>query len=115
MPFVNFTRATLRNAEFGFFGVVVYTLVHTPLFCGLFFKLDGKKGAAERAVYGAFDIIAEKTGKDALEVYEEALKNVMPVFNKLPTIMCESLVGFCHFMCVFFLLHCTAHIVCGIH
>ena len=43
--------------------------------------LDGKKGAAEKAVYGAFDIIAEKTGKDALEVYEEALKNVMPVLE----------------------------------
>ena len=43
--------------------------------------LDGKKGAAKRAVYGAFDIIAEKTGKDALEVYEEALKNVMPVLE----------------------------------
>ena len=40
-----------------------------------------RKGAAERAVYGAFDIIAEKTGKDALEVYEEALKNVMPVLE----------------------------------
>ena len=34
-----------------------------------------------RAVYGAFDIIAEKTGRDALEVYEEALKNVMPVLE----------------------------------
>ena len=43
--------------------------------------LDGKKGAAEKAVYGAFNIIAEKTGKDALEVYEEALKNVMPVLE----------------------------------
>ena len=43
--------------------------------------LDGKKGAAERAVYGAFDIIAEKTGKDALEVYEKTLKNVMPVLE----------------------------------
>ena len=43
--------------------------------------LDGKKGAAEKAVYGDFDIIAEKTGKDALEVYEEALKNVMPVLE----------------------------------
>ena len=43
--------------------------------------LDGKKGAAEKAVYGAFDIIAEKTGKDALEVYEEARKNVMPVLE----------------------------------
>ncbi len=43
--------------------------------------LDGKKGAAERAVYGAFNIITEKTGKNALEVYEEALKNVMPVLE----------------------------------
>ena len=43
--------------------------------------LDGKKGVAEKAVYGAFDIIAEKSGNDALEVYEEALKNVMPVLE----------------------------------
>jgi len=43
--------------------------------------LDGKKGVAEKVIYGAFDIIAEKTGKDALEVYEEALKNVMPVLE----------------------------------
>src|SRR5437667_1731012 len=34
-PFVSRTRATFRNAEFGFFGVVVYTRVHTPRFCGL--------------------------------------------------------------------------------
>src|SRR6185437_17120079 len=34
-PFVRRTRATFRNAEFGFFGVVVYTRVHTPRFCGL--------------------------------------------------------------------------------
>src|SRR5216684_4027034 len=34
-PFVSRTRATLRNAEFGFFGVVVYTRVHTPRRCGL--------------------------------------------------------------------------------
>jgi hypothetical protein len=32
--FVNLTRATLRIAEFGFFGVVVYTRVHTPRLCG---------------------------------------------------------------------------------
>lgn len=43
--------------------------------------LDGKKSTPEQAVYGAFDIIAEKTGRDALEVYEEALKNVMPVLE----------------------------------
>ena len=40
--------------------------------------LDGKKGVAQKIVYGAFDIIAEKTGKDALEVFEQALENVMP-------------------------------------
>src|SRR5436189_6455921 len=34
IPFVSRTRATLRSAEFGFFGVVVYTRVHTPRFCG---------------------------------------------------------------------------------
>src|SRR3954464_5175839 len=35
MPLVSLTRATLRNAEFGFLGVVVYTRVHTPRRCGL--------------------------------------------------------------------------------
>src|SRR4051794_41900060 len=34
MPFVSRTRATLRSAEFGFFGVIVETRVHTPRFCG---------------------------------------------------------------------------------
>jgi hypothetical protein len=34
MPFVSRTRATFRRAEFGFFGVVVYTRVQTPRFCG---------------------------------------------------------------------------------
>src|SRR3954451_4943409 len=36
MPFVRRTRATLRSAEFGFFGVWVKTRTHTPRFCGLF-------------------------------------------------------------------------------
>ena len=40
--------------------------------------LDGKKGVAQRIVYGAFDLIAEKTGKDAIEVFEEAMNNIMP-------------------------------------
>ena len=35
--------------------------------------LDGKKGVAQKIVYGAFDIVAEKTGKDPLEAFEEAL------------------------------------------
>lgn len=42
---------------------------------------DGKKGVAEKACYGAFDIIQQKTGKDALEVFESALKNIMPVLE----------------------------------
>ena len=43
--------------------------------------LSGKKGVAERVVYDAFDIIRAKTGKDPLEVFETALKNVMPVLE----------------------------------
>ncbi len=43
--------------------------------------LDGKKGVAERIVYGAFEIIKEKTGKDPMEVFDEAMKNVMPVLE----------------------------------
>jgi len=40
--------------------------------------LDGKKGVAQKIVYGAFEIIAEKTGKPALEVFEQAMENIMP-------------------------------------
>ncbi len=43
--------------------------------------LDGKKGVAQKIVYDAFDIIKEKTGKDPLEVFEEALGNIMPVLE----------------------------------
>ena len=43
--------------------------------------LSGKKGVAEKVVYDAFDIIKEKTGKDPMEVFETALKNVMPVLE----------------------------------
>ncbi|HIV85595.1 MAG TPA: 30S ribosomal protein S7 [Candidatus Monoglobus merdigallinarum] len=43
--------------------------------------LDGKKGVAQRIVYDAFDIIKEKTGKDPVEVFEEAMNNVMPVLE----------------------------------
>ena len=43
--------------------------------------LDGKKGTAQQIVYGAFERVAEKTGRDALEVFEEALNNVMPVLE----------------------------------
>ena len=43
--------------------------------------LDGKKTVAQKIVYDAFDIIKEKEGKDALEVFEAALNNVMPVLE----------------------------------
>ena len=43
--------------------------------------LDGKKTVAQKIVYDAFDIIKEKEQKDPLEVFEEALNNVMPVLE----------------------------------
>ena len=43
--------------------------------------LDGKKGVAQNIVYGAFEIVAEKTGRDALEVFLEAMENIMPVLE----------------------------------
>ena len=43
--------------------------------------LDGKKGVAEKIVYGAFERVAEKTGKDAVEAFEEAMNNIMPVLE----------------------------------
>lgn len=43
--------------------------------------LDGKKTVAQKIVYDAFDIVKEKEGKDALEVFEASLNNVMPVLE----------------------------------
>ena len=43
--------------------------------------LDGKKGVAQKIVYGAFEIVTEKTGKNGLEAFEEALENIMPVLE----------------------------------
>ena len=43
--------------------------------------VDGKKGTAQRILYGAFDLVKERSGKDPLEVFEEALNNVMPVLE----------------------------------
>ena len=40
--------------------------------------LDGKKGVAQKVVYGAFDIVQEKTGKEPLEVFQTAMENIMP-------------------------------------
>ena len=43
--------------------------------------LDGKKGIAQKIVYDAFEIIKEKTGRDPLEVFAEAMDNIMPVLE----------------------------------
>ena len=40
--------------------------------------LDGKKGVAQKIVYGAFDIVKEQTGKEPLEVFSTAMDNIMP-------------------------------------
>lgn len=42
---------------------------------------DGKKGTAQKIVYGAFDMIREKTNKDPLDVFRQALENIMPVLE----------------------------------
>ena len=43
--------------------------------------LDGKNGVAQKIVYGAFATVEEKTGRQALEVFEEAMNNVMPALE----------------------------------
>ncbi|MGI5851366.1 MAG: 30S ribosomal protein S7 [Clostridiales bacterium] len=43
--------------------------------------LDGKRGTAQRICYGAFDLIKEKTGNDPMEVFEQAMNNIMPVLE----------------------------------
>ena len=43
--------------------------------------LDGKRGTAQKACYGAFDIIKDKTGREPLEVFEEAMNIIMPVLE----------------------------------
>ena len=40
--------------------------------------LDGKKGVAQKIVYGAFEIVEEKTGKNGLQAFTQAMENIMP-------------------------------------
>ena len=40
--------------------------------------LDGKKGVAQKVVYGAFEIVENKSGKNGLEVFQQAMENIMP-------------------------------------
>jgi len=46
--------------------------------------LDGKRGVSEKIFYNAMNIIAEKSGKDPLEVFQTAMKNVMPILEVKP-------------------------------
>ncbi|WP_153125771.1 30S ribosomal protein S7 [Peribacillus tepidiphilus] len=43
--------------------------------------IDGKRGKAQQILYSAFEIIKERTGKDPMEVFDQALKNIMPVLE----------------------------------
>ena len=43
--------------------------------------LDGKKGVAQKVVYGAFEIIEEKTGKSGLDAFQQAMENIMPALE----------------------------------
>lgn len=65
-------RKVLPDPVFG--SVVVAKLINSIM-------LDGKKGTAQRIVYDAFDYVAEKTGKDPLEVFETAMENIKPVLE----------------------------------
>ena len=62
-------REVLPDAKFG--DVVVSKFMNSVM-------LDGKKSAAERIVYGAFDVIAKRTGGDPVKLFHEALENVKP-------------------------------------
>ena len=46
-----------------------------------FLLTDGKKGVAQKIVYGAFARVENKAGKPALDVFEEAMNNIMPVLE----------------------------------
>ena len=62
-------REVLPDPMYG--SVLVTKLVNSIM-------LDGKKGVAQKVVYGAFDLIKEKTEKEPLEVFNQAMENIMP-------------------------------------
>lgn len=43
--------------------------------------IDGKKGVAQKVVYGAFEIVEKKTGKSGLDAFQQALENIMPTLE----------------------------------
>ena len=63
-------REVLADPIYG--SVVVTKLINQVM-------LDGKRGVSQKAVYDAFDLIKEKTGRDAGEVFQQAMENIMPV------------------------------------
>ena len=65
-------REVLPDPMYG--SVLVTKLVNSVM-------LDGKKGVAQKVVYGAFDIIKEKTGNEPLDVFTQAMENIMPVLE----------------------------------
>ncbi len=65
-------REVMPDPQFG--DIAVTKLINAVM-------LDGKKGLAQRIVYGAFELAGEKVGQDGLEVYKKALANVMPVLE----------------------------------
>ncbi len=65
-------REVLPDPVYG--SVVVAKLINSIM-------LDGKKGTAQAIVYDAFDRVHEATGEDALEVFEKAMNNIMPVLE----------------------------------
>jgi len=62
-------REVLPDPVYG--SVVVAKLINNIMY-------DGKKGVAQKIVYDAFDIVKEKTGKEPLDAFSEALENIMP-------------------------------------
>jgi ribosomal protein S7 len=55
---------------------------------------DGKKSTAESLLYGAFDIISEKTNEDPLKVFEKALENVKPTLRSSPGVLAVRRIRF---------------------
>ncbi|MBQ3334053.1 MAG: 30S ribosomal protein S7 [Eubacteriaceae bacterium] len=65
-------REVLPDPIYG--NIVVTKLINNVM-------LDGKKGVAQKIVYGAFEKVAEKTGKEALEAFQEAIANITPALE----------------------------------
>ena len=74
MPRKGHIQKRKNNPDQKYNSIVVTKLINNIM-------LDGKKTVAESIVYSAFDIIEEKTGKNAIEVFEEALENIKPVLE----------------------------------